>query len=54
MKQEGSPGKTPVAMRVSSEESTNAEKEIKYAMITDEDLNCQQNQAVNYRVNSLF
>lgn len=28
--------------------------ELKHAMVTDEDFNCQQNQAINSHINSLF
>lgn len=37
-----------------SEGNTNADSELKHAMVTDEDFNCQQNQAINSHINSLF
>jgi len=37
----------------SSEGNTNADSELKHAMVTDEDFSCQQNQAINSHINSL-
>lgn len=39
---------------ITSEGNTNADSELKHAMVTDEDFNCQQNQAINSHINSLF
>lgn len=39
---------------ISSERNTNADRGLKHAMVTDEDFNCQQNQAINSHINRLL
>lgn len=43
-----------MSLCISSEGNTSADSELKHAMVTDEDFNCQQNQAINFHINSLF
>jgi len=39
---------------ISVEGNTSADSELKHVMVTDEDFNYQQNQAINSHINSLF
>lgn len=43
-----------MSLCISSEGNTSADSELKHAMVTDEDFNYQQNQAINFHINSLF
>lgn len=43
-----------MSLCISSEGNTSADSELQHAMVTDEDFNCQQNQAINFHINSLF
>lgn len=39
---------------ISSVGNTSTDRELRHAMVTDEDFNCQQNRAINFHINSLL